>query len=69
MDKSYVSEFTVFMNHFLDEHPEVVEDQHRGWTIYWDHKVDFTELKEAEEDQVPDDYYGFNPVRDQHFRH
>ncbi|HYP67378.1 MAG TPA: DUF3460 family protein [Thiobacillaceae bacterium] len=62
MEKSYVSEFTVFMNHYLEEHPEVVEDQQRGWNIYWNHEVDFEELKEAEEDRVPDDSYGFNPV-------
>lgn len=69
MQKSYVSEFTVFMNHYLEEHPEVVEDQHRGWNIYWDHKVDFAELKQAEEDRVTDDSYGFNPVPHLSVRH
>ena len=27
MEKGYVSEFTVFMSRYLQEHPEVVEDQ------------------------------------------
>jgi hypothetical protein len=69
MQKNYVSEFTVFMNHFLEEHPEVVEDQQHGWNIYWNHEVDFEELKEAEEDRVPDDGYGINPVRHLLVRH
>jgi len=30
MNKSYVSEFAVFMNQFLAEHPEAVEEQRRG---------------------------------------
>ena len=62
MDKNYVSEFTVFMNGYLQAHPEVVEDQRRGWSIYWNHEVDFEELKEAEEDHVPDDGYGISPL-------
>ncbi len=69
MEKGYVSDFTVFMNRYLKEHPEVVEDQQRGWNIYWNHAVDFEELKEAEEDRAPDDTYGFNPVRDLLVRH
>lgn len=35
MDKAYVSEFTLFMDKYLKEHPEVVKDQQRGWAIYW----------------------------------
>ena len=69
MEKGYVSEFTVFMNRYLQEHPEVVEDQQRGWNIYWNHAVDFKELKDVEEDREPDDSYGFNPVRDLLIRH
>jgi len=30
-DRSYVSEFTAFIDRYLEEHPEVVADQHRGW--------------------------------------
>ena len=69
MEKSYVSEFTVFMSRYLQEHPEVVEDQQRGWNIYWNHAVDFEELKQVKEDRAPDDSYGFNPVRDLLIRH
>jgi hypothetical protein len=63
MHKNYVSEFTVFMNGYLKAHPEVVEDQQRGWNIYWDHEVDLKRLKEAEEDRVPDDGYGLTSLR------
>lgn len=28
-------EFCRFMQDFLQAHPEVVEDQQRGWDIYW----------------------------------
>jgi hypothetical protein len=48
-----VSPFTEFMDSFLDEHPDVVEDQHRGWYLFWDHKADFEQMKEANKDSVP----------------
>jgi hypothetical protein len=62
MDRHYVSEFTAFMNQYLAEHPEVVADQKVGRGIYWDRKVDFQVWKEAEQDRVPDDSYGFYPM-------
>lgn len=62
MDKHYVSEFTRFIDRYLVEHPEVVKDQKVGWNIYWDHPVDFRALREAAEDAVPDDAYGFHSV-------
>ncbi|MEO6354530.1 MAG: DUF3460 family protein [Burkholderiaceae bacterium] len=48
-----MSEFEQFIGTFLEEHPEVVQDQRKGWYIFWDHKVDREELKKAEEDSVP----------------
>lgn len=66
MKSGYVSEFSRFIDHYLQEHPEVVEDQRRGWNIFWNHHVDFVEQKLAEEDAVPDDSYGFKwPVHHQ----
>lgn len=35
MDKAYLSEFAIFMDHYLHDHPEVVEDQQYGWDIFW----------------------------------
>lgn len=49
----YVSEFTQFIDAFLREHPDVVESQHQGWNIFWDHDVSFDELKRMEADNVP----------------
>lgn len=66
MDRHYVSEFTTFMNQYLAEHPEVVEDQKTGRSIYWDRKVDLRNQDEAAKDRVPDDSYGFYP---QDWRH
>lgn len=59
MDREYVSEFTVFMNHYLEDHPEAVKEQHVGWRIYWDHKIDLADQDRAVKDSVPDDGYGF----------
>lgn len=66
MDRHYVSEFTHFMDGYLAGHPEVVKDRKSGWDIHWDHQVDFAALKEAGEDAVPDDGYGFHPAAGRH---
>ncbi|WP_205629835.1 DUF3460 family protein [Dechloromonas denitrificans] len=60
MDRGFVSNHTRFIDHFLEEHPEVVKDQHKGWHIYWDKQVDQVAQKKAELDSVPDDGYGFH---------
>jgi len=60
MNKQYVSEFTAFINHYLEDHPEVVKEQHRGWRIYWDHKIDMAEQERFTKNSVPDDGYGFH---------
>ena len=63
MDRNYVSEFTVFMNQFLQDHPEVVKDQQFGWNIYWNPKGSRAEPNEAEEDRVPAESPGFGSMR------
>lgn len=60
VDHAFVSEHTRFIGHYLEEHPEVLDDQHKGWRIYWDKKVDLVAQKKAEMDTVPDDIYGFH---------
>jgi len=59
MDKGYVSEFTVFINCYLAEHPKVVEEKMRGWNFFWNPKIDPKALDKTNEDIVPDDHYGF----------
>lgn len=61
-DANYVSEYAIFISQYLAKHPEVLEDQKRGWNIWWDRKADFDAIKQAEEDSVPDDSYGDHPV-------
>ncbi len=49
----YVSEFDQFINAFMAQHPEVAEDQKRGWYIWWDHRVDPKELEPHHDNDVP----------------
>jgi hypothetical protein len=62
---AYVSEFTRFIDGYLDLHPEVVADQRLGRSLYWDKRVDLTAIAEAAEDSVPVDayYYFGDPTR------
>ena len=61
MKRGYVSDFTRFIDEYVATHPGVLEDQRRGRAIYWDKRVDFVALAEAEEDSVPtESYYYFS---------
>lgn len=57
----YVSDFEQFMGRYLVEHPEEVEEQRRGWAIWWNRPVDFDELKKAAEDSVSTESYYYGP--------
>jgi hypothetical protein len=50
---AYESEFGQFLHDFMEEHPDVEEDQKRGWYIWWDHRVDLDELDKQRKDSVP----------------
>jgi hypothetical protein len=54
-----VYEFENFMDQFLKEHPEVVREQHRGWSSFWDVKINPETTHIHKEDLLPDDLYGF----------
>jgi len=49
----YVSEFTQFIEHYLDDHPDVRQDQKLGWRLWWERPVNFKELERAGQDSVP----------------
>lgn len=49
----YESEFTRFINGYLAQHPDVVDDQRRGWYIWWDHKFDPSDIKRELNDNLP----------------
>ncbi len=55
MKTGYISEFTLFINQYLAKHPEVIEDQKRGWDRYWNPKADQEALKKYQEGSVPDE--------------
>lgn len=49
----YLSDFDQFMDAFLEQHPEVLEDRQRGWYIWWDHRLDLDELDKQRDSTVP----------------
>ncbi|XLZ71097.1 DUF3460 family protein [Massilia sp. SR12] len=57
---AYVSEFECFFGELLREHPELVEDQRKGWNIWWDHKVDLEAERAARTDAVPTQAYYYH---------
>jgi hypothetical protein len=50
---AYVSDFEQFMGDFLARHPEVEEDQRRGWYIWWDHRFDRDESELLRNSELP----------------
>jgi hypothetical protein len=64
LDRAYVSDFSRFMDGFLEAHPEAREDQRRGRALYWDHRINLEEQEKLAADSVPaDGYYYFAPPR------
>ena len=59
MYKDYVSEFTSFMDRYLQEHPEAAKEQLRDWDDDWHPRMDLEAVNKEQEDVVPDDGYGF----------
>jgi hypothetical protein len=55
MKTTNVSEFELFINQYLADHPEVVEDQKRGWDTYWNPKGEQETLMKSKMDSVPND--------------
>lgn len=55
--KGYVSEFTRFIDGYLNAHPEVADDQRRGWYIYWDHHVDLKDIEREMTENLPYEPY------------
>lgn len=49
----YVSDFEKFIDGYMEQHPEVQEDQQHGWYIWWDHRLDLAELDKLRDNEVP----------------
>lgn len=56
----YVSEFECFFGELLQKHPELVDDQRKGWNIWWDHQVDLEAERLARTDAVPTSPYYYH---------
>ncbi|MFD2367741.1 DUF3460 family protein [Pseudoduganella sp. GCM10020061] len=57
---AYVSEFERYMDAFLKKHPDVIEDQERGWYIWWDHRLDLDQAEKERESEVPAKPYPYD---------
>lgn len=60
MDKAYVSDFTHFMEQYLQVHPEVVKEQWHNWREFWEPEIYPETAHARKEDIVPDHQYGFH---------
>lgn len=56
---AYVSEFTRFLDTYLEQHPEVVRDQQLGWRIWWERPVKTSELERMGRDEAPLPYHSY----------
>lgn len=66
MNRHYVSDYTRFIDGFLERHPEEVEEQAKGWYIWWDKRIDLDEQAREAAATVPDDGYGFHASARRH---
>lgn len=57
---AYRSEFTRFLDSYLQAHPEVVRDQQLGWRLWWERPVKPKELERAQRDEVPQSPYYYS---------
>lgn len=58
--KGYVSEYEQFLDRYKQTHPDVEENQRRGWYIWWDHNLDLAEVDRARRDSVPTNPYYYS---------
>ncbi|PKB19903.1 DUF3460 family protein [Janthinobacterium sp. 64] len=56
----YVSDFTRFIDGYLQTHPEVLENQQRGWRIWWERPASLHELELIHADSVPEPPYHYD---------
>lgn len=61
MDYNYVSEFTRFINGWLDEHPQERETRKSGRALWWDHPQDTAEQAALRASRVAQKPYPYQP--------
>ncbi|WP_434631453.1 DUF3460 family protein [Chromobacterium sp. CV08] len=57
----YQSEFTQFINGFLDKNPEVDSERRELRLTLWDRKLDLDEQRRWKESSVPQKAYVYQP--------
>ncbi len=57
----YQSDYTTFMNDFLQKNPSVVEDQQRLRLTWWDKQVNVDEQRRFQESKVQQKPYVYQP--------
>ena len=57
MAKYYESDTTRFIRDLLKDNPQIVEEQKKGRSLWWDRKLTQDELKRAEESKVRQQAY------------
>lgn len=57
----YQSEYTQFINQFLEKNPKVDSERRELRLTWWDKKVDFEELRRAKQDRVRQKPYVYQP--------
>lgn len=60
MSKGYVSEFSIFMNQYLDENPQLTEERQRGWREFWMPNISLDTPNDLQKEPVFNDSYGFS---------
>ena len=55
----YVSDFTRFIDGYLQAHPEVRDIQRQGWRIFWERPVNIDERRRTGTDKVPEPPYHY----------
>jgi len=57
----YQSDFTRFMNAYLEQHPELEPQREANRLTWWDRQVDFDDLRRWEASKVPQKPYVYQP--------
>jgi hypothetical protein len=63
MAKYYESDITRMMRELLDHKPDIVEEQRKGRSLWWDKKLDFDLLRRTEESEVPPSPYAYQKIK------
>jgi hypothetical protein len=56
-NRNYVSETTQFLRGLLAEKPQIVEEQKKGRSMWWDRKLDLEEQRRFDEAKVKQKAY------------